>query len=330
MKNLLKLKELIKSFYEKYNKYVLGFIRFAAALIVYLTLFYHTGYNAAFSNPLVAVGLAAISAFLPSYMITVFGALILIIQFLSVAIEIAVIALIIFVLMLLLYFVFKADKSWILMFTAVICLSGLTPAVLPVALLVSPVETIVVAFGALTYGLVAVVRKDVSVLTSGSNLSLGGRVNLLLTDLLSNEYFILLIVTLSASVLLISAVRRSKINHSALVAIVFGNLLFLISFLLGNYFLDISFDTTGFIIGFVINILYTFLLLTLVLSMDYKRTEEVQFEDDDYYYFVKAIPKVAISLTKKRMENITSGSKEKDASGDIDVKQVFVRKDDES
>ena len=137
-------------------------------------------------------------------------------------------------------------------------------------------------------------------------------------------------MTLSASVLLISAVRRSKINHSALVAIVFGNLLFLISFLLGNYFLDISFDTTGFIIGFVINILYTFLLLTLVLSMDYKRTEEVQFEDDDYYYFVKAIPKVAISLTKKRMENITSGSKEKDASGDIDVKQVFVRKDDES
>ena len=329
MKNLLKLKELIKSFYEKYDKYVLGFIRFATGLVVYLTLFYNTGYNAAFSNPFVAVGLAVISAFLPSYMITVFGAFILIVQFLSVAIEIAVIALVIFILMLLLYFVFKADKSWILMFTTVICLFGFTPAVLPVALLVSPVETIVVAFGVIVYGLVAVVRKDVSVLTSGSNLSLGGRVNLLLTDLLSNEYFILLLVTLSASVLLVSAVRQSKINHASLVAIVFGNLLFLISFLLGNYFLDISLDVAGFIVGFVLNILFTFLLVALVLGMDYKRTEEVQFEDDDYYYFVKAIPKVAISLTKKRMENITSGTKEKDASGDIDVKQVFVRRDEE-
>ena len=26
--------------------------------------------------------------------------------------------------------------------------------------------------------------------------------------------------------------------------------------------------------------------------LDYKHTERVQFEDDDYYYYVKAVPKI--------------------------------------
>lgn len=328
MKRLLKIKEFIKTFYEKYDRYVNGLVRFVFALLVFLTILYHTGYNAALSSPFVAVGMALVSAFLPSYMITVFGGLLLTVQFLSVSLEIAAITLILFILMLLLYFIFKADKSWLLMFTLYICLIGITPMVLPVALLVSPVETIVVAFGVLTYGLIATVRKDVSVLTSGgSNLTVGGRVNLLLTDLLSNEYFILLLITLSASMLLVSVIRRSKINHAPLIAIVSGDLLFLISFLLGNYFLNITVNIPGFAIGFVLNILTTFLLITLALGMDYKRTEEVQFEDDDYYYFVKAIPKVAISLTRKHREHITS-ARTPDETGEIDVKQVFVRNDE--
>lgn len=331
MKRLLKIKEWIKSFYEKYDRYVLGLVRFSFALIVYLTILYNTGYNPAISSPFVAVGLAVISAFLPAFMVTVLGAGLMTVEFLSVSPEIAVITLIMFVLMLLLYFVFKADFSWILMFTMVLALWGFTPAVLPVALVISPVETIVVAFGVLSYGLAAVVRKDVSALSSGgSTLSAGGRINLLLTDLLSNEYFILLLVTLSASVLLISVVRRSRINHAPLVAIVFGDLLFLISFLLGNYFLDISLDVRGFLIGFILNAAVSFLLITLVLGMDYKRTEEVQFEDDEYYYFVKAIPKVAIPLTMKRREKITTGAgaKENETSGEFDAKQVFVRQEE--
>ena len=329
MKRLLKIKEFIKTFYEKYDRYVLGLVRFVFGTLVFMTILYHTGYNATISNPFVAVGLALIAAFLPSYMITVIGALLIAIQFLSVSLEIAVIALIIFVLMLLLYFVFKADKSWMLMLSMMICLWGFTPAIIPIGLLISPVETIVLVFGFLTYGLVAIVRKDYSMLSSGGNLSTGARINLLLTDLLSNENFILLLITLSASVLLVSMVRRSKINHAPLVAIVAGDLLFLISFLLGNYFLDISVNVLSLSVGFVLNILATFILIALVLGMDYKRTEEVQFEDDEYYYFVKAIPKVAIPITRKRRENITaSGAKVTDNTGEIDVKQVFVRRDE--
>ncbi len=330
-KGLLTAKEVVRSFYAKYERYVNGLIRFVFALAVYLTILYNAGYNGAVSNPFIAVGLALISAFLPLYMTTVFGAALMAVEFLSVSIELAVITAVLFLLMLLLYFVFRAGDSWLLMFTMVMCLWNFPPLILPVALVASPVETLVVVFGVLIYGLVAVVRRDVSALSSASSsLSIGQRVNLLLSDLLSSEYFILLVITLAASFLMISLIRRSKINHAPLIAIVAGDLLFLISFLLGNYFLDISVNFVTIGIGFLLNILVSFVLVVLVFSYDYKRTEEVQFEDDEYYYFVKAIPKTAISLTEKRVENITGKTKNSDRPNeDIDVKQVFVRREEE-
>jgi len=32
----------------------------------------------------------------------------------------------------------------------------------------------------------------------------------------------------------------------------------------------------------------------LTVGLDYPHTEKVQFEDDDYYYFVKAVPKIRL------------------------------------
>ena len=330
IKALLKAKEFVKAFYGKYNRYLNGLIRFCFSLVVYLSIAFHAGYNPVLSSPFVAVGLAVISAFLPIYMVTVFGALLLSVEFLSVSPIIAIVILVLFLLMLLLYFVFRANDSWVLMLTMTLCLLSFPPVVLPVALVASPIETIVVAFGVLIYGLVAIVKKDVSVLSGSSgSLSTGGKINLLLNDLFTNETFLLLMITLTASFLLISVIRRSKINHAPLVAIVSGDILFLISFLLGNYFLDIPLNFVSVGIAFLLNILIAFVMTGLVLSYDYKRTEEVQFEDDEYYYFVKAIPKTAIALTERKVEAITKPKTPSANTGEIDVKQVFVRREEE-
>ena len=38
--------------------------------------------------------------------------------------------------------------------------------------------------------------------------------------------------------------------------------------------------------------------------MDYSRTEYVQFEDDEYYYYVKAVPKNTVAVPQKRVKTI--------------------------
>ena len=35
--------------------------------------------------------------------------------------------------------------------------------------------------------------------------------------------------------------------------------------------------------------------------LDYSRTEKVQFEDDEYYYYVKAVPKAIVAGTDKKV-----------------------------
>ena len=41
-------------------------------------------------------------------------------------------------------------------------------------------------------------------------------------------------------------------------------------------------------------------------GFDYTRTEHVQFEDDEYYYYVTAVPKMHISEQEKEIKRITS------------------------
>ena len=42
--------------------------------------------------------------------------------------------------------------------------------------------------------------------------------------------------------------------------------------------------------------------------MDYNRAEKVQFEDDEYYYYVKAVPKVTYPVSRKRVKKINSAA----------------------
>ena len=39
--------------------------------------------------------------------------------------------------------------------------------------------------------------------------------------------------------------------------------------------------------------------------LDYSRTETVQFEDDEYYYYVKAVPKVKVSEQNVKVQKIS-------------------------
>ena len=43
---------------------------------------------------------------------------------------------------------------------------------------------------------------------------------------------------------------------------------------------------------------------TVPFSVDYARSERLQFEDDEYYYYVKAIPKVAVTTPEKTVKKI--------------------------
>ena len=46
------------------------------------------------------------------------------------------------------------------------------------------------------------------------------------------------------------------------------------------------------------------MLELFLFSVDYARSERLQFEDDEYYYYVKAIPKVSMTTPEKTVKKI--------------------------
>ena len=319
MKWMFAMRQVIKTFYERYDRAISAVVRFMFSLSTYLTLMFHTGYNFRITSPWIAVVMALISAFLPVSAIPIFTGVLLTMEFASVSPELAVITVIILLIMLLTYFVFKAGDSWMLSFSLLMLLWGFSPVLLPLALLIQPIQIIVVVFAVILYALVIVVKKDAAILSSTSGtLTLGGRVNLLLNDLVTNQKFLLILLMLTVSLLLICLVRRSRISFAPLIAAVGGGVLYMIGNLLGNYFTPAGITIPRLLIGAVLAVAFSFIIISFVIGVDYNRTEQVQFEDDEYYYYVKAVPKITIGAAEKKIESITgtnASSEEKGETG---------------
>jgi hypothetical protein len=63
---------------------------------------------------------------------------------------------------------------------------------------------------------------------------------------------------------------------------------------------------TGFalIIYTVVAVLIGIILEFFVFGGDYTRTERLEYEDDDYYYYVKAVPKALVATSERSIKKI--------------------------
>ena len=74
--------------------------------------------------------------------------------------------------------------------------------------------------------------------------------------------------------------------------------------------LDVSFQASFILLDLVVTVAAGLIAEFFFLSVDYSRTETLQFEDDEYYYYVKAVPKVGVTLPEKQVKHITEPHEE--------------------
>ncbi len=326
MNRILQAKDAFKSFYEKYDRYLNGLVRFLFALFLYLTVFYHTGYNTRLTKPVIALVLAFISAFLPVSGITIIMCLLILAEFASVSLEVTGVTLMLMTMMMLMYFVFRSGKNWLMAISCLMCLLRVPHAMLPAALLINPIETIPLVFGVVLYGLIVIVKKDVLLLSSSSSLGMAGRINQLLSGFLSSEKFLLTLLSVAAAAFLISAIKKQRISYAHLTAMIAGDFLYLLIMIIGDLLMNVEISLLPLLTGFAVNVLLSAVIIILVINMDYRHTEQVEFEDDEYYYYVKAVPKMTVSAAKKTVETIRDEDEELEKT--FTDTGVFVRPDD--
>ena len=69
---------------------------------------------------------------------------------------------------------------------------------------------------------------------------------------------------------------------------------------------DTNIDLTKVFTGVFLSILVELLVEFFCFMVDYTRVESVQFEDDDYYYYVKAVPKVTVSDSLRTVKTFST------------------------
>ena len=92
----------------------------------------------------------------------------------------------------------------------------------------------------------------------------------------------------------------------------------------GYMLLGISGKRLGVLIGSVVSAAIALVIQFLFFNLDYSRTERLQFEDDEYYYYVKAVPKAFISGTDKKVKRFSG----KDENSERLTKRQFAREMD--
>ena len=108
-----------------------------------------------------------------------------------------------------------------------------------------------------------------------------------LNQLLGNKEMYLVLGIMAVTLIIVYLIRRMSIANAWQIAIASGILFETIGLIAGYMLLGISGKTVSVLVGNVISLLIAFVIQFLFFNLDYSRTERLQFEDDEYYYYVK-------------------------------------------
>lgn len=307
MMGLLVLKERLKACYGKYDIYINAVIKFAYSLTAFLMLNQNIGYMEKLKNPIVSIIISFICAFLPSAAISIIAAAILLLNLFNVSLEIALITGVFILILALLYYGFRPGDSYLLILTPMLFLLRIPYAIPLIAgLSGSLISIIPISSGVLFYFIISYVKENAGVLTNDASLEITQKYIQILKTIMSNKFMLVMLAAFAVGVLVVFVIRNLSIDYSWSIAIIIGTIAQLAIIFIGDFVADISIAVGQLIIGIAASALVALIYHFFIFAVDYTRTEYLQFEDDDYYYYVKAVPKIAVSTPDVKVQKINS------------------------
>ena len=308
MSDLLELKERVRHFYGKYEVYIVPVIKFILAMVTFILIGRNIGYMERVNSVPVVLVVALLCAVLPVNAIIIFAAGLILINLYALSLEVCAVALLIFVIIGLLYFRFSPRDGYYTILTPV-CFALHIPYAVPVSvgLLRQPYSMVSVLCGTVVYYFLSGVKENAVLLgrVQEESSSATSKFVVALNQLMGNKEMYLVAAAFVLMVVLIYVIRRMSVDHAWTIAIVTGVLVEFIVLFAGFMVLGISGKNIWLIVGNMISVLIGLVLQFLFFNLDYTRTERVQFEDDEYYYYVKAVPKLYVTTTAKQVKSFS-------------------------
>ncbi|MCD8365581.1 MAG: hypothetical protein LUC83_07190 [Clostridiales bacterium] len=305
MVQLLKMREQFYRFVGRYEVYVLAAVRFVIAFAAFYLINSSTGYMKVLSDYPIALILALLCSFSPTGLMLFFGAVLILLQFYALSNVLCLVTAMIFIVLFCVYLRFSTRKGLYTVLTPLFNVIGI-PYVMPVAcgLFENPYTVISVVCGEVVYFLMRHVTESSALFSSANEISTTSIITLAVTEILTDQEMYLYLCAFAVAAIAVYCVRKLPVDQSYLASVVIGTVVQLAIIGGGEVYLGNSQAVFRILIGCVISLLIMMLIAFMTHSLDYSRVERVQFEDDEYYYYVKAVPKAFVMPEDKQVKHI--------------------------
>ena len=310
MTGLLEAREYLKTFYAKYEIYINPCIKFLVAFISIMAINSTIGYMTILKHPALALIVALMCSFMPKNFMIIISAFYVLLHSYSLAMECALVTAAIFAVMFLLYFRFVPKDTMAVLLTPLLFVLKI-PYVMPVALglLGGPVSAISMSCGIVVYYLMKLMVDNVTIFSALDAETGSQKFKLMLDGIMDNKAMFVTLIVFVMVLLLVYTLRRLSIDHAWMIAIITGLTASAVLLLVCEFILELKFSVVAIVLGSIVSFFLCMAIQFMEFNVDYTRTEMVQFEDDEYYYYVKAVPKNTMAAPEKKVKRINKQHK---------------------
>ncbi len=307
MMMFLVLKERLKSFYGKYTTAANGIVKFVFSFTAIVLMGNNIGFMTKLTGPVAAVFLSLTCAFLPYGAISFLLGIVMLVHIYTVSMETALITAVFLIIVALLYYGFQpGDSFWLVLTPMAFFLK--VPFVIPLLAGLSGGLTVAIPLccGVAVYYILQYVKQNAGVLTNDASVDITQKFVQIIRAIVTNRAMAVMIVAFVVGILVVYLLRTQALDYSWSVASIVGVVAQLAVVFAGDYLFDVSMPILELLTGALFSLLIAAAYQFFVFAVDYTRTEYTQFEDDDYVYYVKAVPKVSVSRPDVRVQHINN------------------------
>ena len=307
MNFFITLRDRIRTFISGNDLVVNRVFKGVMAYICFLIINVNFGYSDVLSKVWIAPVVAFLCAFVPGSAFSLVVIIYMFIHLASLSVDVALVMLLLYLVTYALCGIYHGEFYYNVVGLPVAYQIHI-PYALPIqsALFGGANEVTTVLCGSvMAYYLKSVKEHASQFMDSQENVSVS---DLLMNGMLSNPMFYVFLTAMIAIFLVVYVIRCSNIAHAWTVAVLSGTLSGFVILLSGCLMLNRSSQIPWIIGGSLIALGVGLATNYLFLDLDYSRAEKVQFEDDEYYYYVTAVPKIRIEKEVKEIKKITDGN----------------------
>lgn len=307
MSSLLEIRENLRNFYSRNEVYLLPMLKCAFAILTLMILNINLGYMTKINSSILVLLIGLMCSFLPINLLVIISAVFVVLHSYAVSMECAIVVGAVFLLLFLLYYRFSPKDTLVLVLLP-LCFGLKIPFVIPivVGLLCGVASCVSVACGVVVYYVISYVKGNASMIMSLDADSSVSKFRYVLDGLLDNKAMLVVLISFSVTTIIVYIIRRLSVDHAWTIAMIVGGVTNVVILLVGDLRYDTGISVMSLVLGTLVAILIAKVIEFFAFNVDYTRTEFVQFEDDEYYYYVKAIPKNTVAKSQHTVKKITS------------------------